>query len=118
MSLEFDLLSGGTISIDTTRCPRCESKACVTVCSEQSPGPVLVLGEDGRPRLKPTLAEIKRGVCTECLGCLLECEVRGNNVVRFQVPLVGLDDYVAAEEAAGRVPVYRKLAISIQPSAR
>lgn len=108
MSLEFDLLSGGTISIGTTRCPTCESKACVRLCAKQSPGPVLVLGEDGRPRLKPTLAEIKRGVCTECLGCLLECEVRGNIVVRFQVPLVGLDDYVAAEEAAGRVPVYRK----------
>ncbi len=108
MILAFAVLSGGRLTIDTTRCPTCESKACISVCAEQSPGPVLILGDDGRPQLKPTLAELKRGVCTECLGCLLECEVRGNNVVRFQVPLVGLMEYVAAEEAAGRIPVYRR----------
>ena len=110
MSLHFEVLSGGTISLETTGCPACTSKACVKVCAEQSPGPVLVLGDDGRPRLKPTLAEVKRGVCTECLGCLLECEIRGNNVVRFRVPLAGLEAYLATEEAAGRVPVYRRQA--------
>jgi hypothetical protein len=110
MSLSFEVLSGGTLAIDASACPSCTSKVCVKVCAEQSPGPVLVLGDDGRPRLKPTLAEVKRGVCTECLGCLLECEIRGNNVVRFQVPLAGLDAYIAAEEAAGRVPVYRRQA--------
>ncbi len=108
MRLEFDLLSGGRISIPTSQCPSCESKACVKVCAEQSPGPVLVLGEDGRPCLKPTLTEIKRGVCTECLGCLLECGIRGSNVVRFQAPLEGLETYLAEQEAAGQVPVYRR----------
>jgi hypothetical protein len=108
MSLHFDLLSGGAISIEATACPSCASKACVKVCAEQSPGPVLILGEDGRPRLKPTLAEIKRGICTECLGCLLECEIRGNNVVRFELALPGLDAYLASEAASGRLPVYRK----------
>ena len=108
MSLDFHLLSGGIISIETVGCPSCVSKACVKVCAEQSPGPVLVLGDDGRPCLKPTLAEIKRGVCTECLGCLLECGIRGNNVVRFQAPLEGLDAYVMEQEAAGHVPVYRR----------
>ncbi|HSD51950.1 MAG TPA: hypothetical protein VLG48_11130 [Candidatus Methylomirabilis sp.] len=108
MTLAFEVLSGATISIDTTACPTCESKACARVCAAQSPGPVLVIGDDGRPRLKPTLAEVKRGVCTECLGCLLDCEVRGKNVVRFQVPLPGLEAFIAGEEAAGRVPVYRR----------
>jgi hypothetical protein len=108
MSLEFQLLSGGAISIETTACSSCASKACVKVCAEQSPGPVLVLGEDGRPRLKPTLTEIKRGVCTECLGCLLECEIRGKDVVRFQALLEGLDAYMMEQEAAGRAPVYRR----------
>lgn len=108
MTLAFEVLSGGTITIDTTACPSCESKACATVCAEQSPGPVLVIGDDGCPRLKPTLAEVKRGVCTECLGCLLDCEVRGKNVVRFHVPLPGLEAFIAGEEAAGRVPVYRR----------
>ncbi|HEX9901105.1 MAG TPA: hypothetical protein VGC81_17890 [Candidatus Methylomirabilis sp.] len=108
MILAFEVLSGGTLTIDTTACPTCESKACATVCAEQSPGPVLVIGQDGRPRLKPTLTEVKRGVCTECLGCLLDCEVHGKNAVRFHVPLPGLEAFVASEEAAGRVPVYRK----------
>ncbi len=108
MPLTFEVLSGGTITIDTTACPTCESKACAIVCAEQSPGPVLVIGEDGRPRLKPTLTEVKRGVCTECLGCLLDCEVRGKHVVRFLVPLPGLEAFITGEEAAGRVPVYRR----------
>jgi len=108
MTLAFKVLSGGTITIDSTQCPTCESKACAKVCAEQSPGPVLFIGEDGRPRLKPTLTEIKRGICTECLGCLLDCEVRGKNVVRFHVPLSDLEAFIAGEEAAGRVPVYRK----------
>lgn len=108
MNLEFGVLSGGVITMDTTSCPTCPSKACVKICAEQSPGPVLILADDGRPTLKPTLADVKRGVCTECLGCVLECEVRGNNVVRFAVPLAGLGEYVAAEETAGRVPVYRR----------
>jgi hypothetical protein len=108
MILAFDVLSGGTLTIDTTACPTCESKACARVCAEQSPGPVLVIGEDGCPRLKPTLTEVRRGVCTECLGCLLDCETRGRNVVRFRVPLPGLEAFVATEAAAGRAPVYRK----------
>ena len=108
MTLAFEVLSGGTLTIDTTACPTCESKACATVCAVQSPGPVLVIGQDGRHRLKPTLTEVKRGVCTECLGCLLDCEIRGRNVVRFHVPLPGLEAFVASEEAAGRAPVYRK----------
>ena len=108
MILAFEVLSGGTLTIDTTACPTCESKACATVCAEQSPGPVLVIGQDGRPRLKPTLTEVKRGVCTECLGCLLDCEIRGRNVVRFHVTLPGLEAFVASEEASGRAPVYRK----------
>ncbi|MBI4574539.1 MAG: hypothetical protein HY713_14780 [candidate division NC10 bacterium] len=114
MSLEFHLLSGGSITIHTPECPSCESKACVKVCAEQSPGPVLILGEDGRPCLKPTLTEIKRGVCTECLGCLLECGIHGNNVVRFQAPLEGLEAYLAEQEAAGRIPIYRQDAKQVE----
>ena len=60
MILAFEVLSAGTLTIDTAGCPACESKACATVCAEQSPGPVLVIAEDGRPRLKPTLTEVKR----------------------------------------------------------
>jgi hypothetical protein len=108
MTLTFDVLSGGIITIDTTQCPTCESKACARVCAAQSPGPVLVIEDDGRPRLKPTPAEVKRGVCTECLGCLLDCEARGKNVVRFHVPLPGLEAFIASQEAEGRTPVYRR----------
>jgi hypothetical protein len=68
MTLAFEVLSGGTLTIDTTACPTCESKARANICAEQSPGPVLVIAEDGRPRLKSTLTEVKRGVCTACLG--------------------------------------------------
>ena len=103
--LTFEVLSGGTITIERDRCPSCRTKACVMICALQSPGPVLIL--DGEvPVLKPTLDEVKRGVCTECLGCVTECETKGEKAVRIDLPLSGLAEYVAACTRAGMSPVY------------
>ncbi len=103
--LTFEVLSGGTITIARERCPSCRTKACIAICALQSPGPVLVL-EGEAPALKPTFDEVKRGVCTECLGCLTECETKGEKAVRIDLPLPGLQEYVASCTQAGTPPVY------------
>jgi len=44
--LEFEVRSGGTISIDLEKCRSCETKACVKICSTTGMGQILEL-KDG-----------------------------------------------------------------------
>lgn len=50
--------------------------------------------KDGVPALKPTLDEVKRGACTEDLGCELDCELYGNKAISITLPLPELDEYL------------------------
>ncbi len=88
MSLIFEVLSGGTIEIDLDRCKDCKNKVCVDVCSSQ--GDILAL-EDDVPVLKRTAEEVKKGACTECLGCELECLLYGNNAIKIILPVKYID---------------------------
>lgn len=90
MILKFEVLSGGTIEIDLSRCKECVSKACVKACSRPGMGQILEL-KDGVPSLKCTPEEAKKGACTECLGCELDCSLHGNNAVTITLPLGDLD---------------------------
>ncbi len=92
--LEFEVRSGGTISIDLEKCRSCETKACVKICSTTGMGQILEL-KDGLPALKPTLEEVKRGACTEDLACELDCRLYGNKAIVITLPLPQLDDYLA-----------------------
>jgi len=92
-TLEFEVRSGGTISIDLNKCRTCESKACVKICNSTGMGGILEL-KDGLPSLKPTLEEVKRGACTEDLACELDCQLYGNKAITVTLPLPELDEYL------------------------
>ena len=91
--LEFDVRSGGTIRIDLEKCESCETKACVKMCNTPGMGQILEL-KDGVPALKYSLEEVKRGACTEDLGCELECELHGNRALVITLSLPELDEYL------------------------
>jgi len=91
--LEFEVRSGGTIRIDLEKCRACETKACVKICNTTGMGAILEL-KDGVPALKFTLEEVKRGACTEDLGCELDCELYGNKAIVVSLPLPELDEYL------------------------
>lgn len=80
-ALEFEIRSGGIVRADLEKCGSCETKACVKMCSATGMGQILGL-KDGIPALKYILEEVRRGACTEDLGCELECELHGNKASR------------------------------------
>lgn len=86
MILEFEVLSGGTVEIDLAKCKDCSSKACVEICSKPGMGQILELKE-GLPALNCSPEEAKKGGCTECLGCELECSLHGRGAVTITLPL-------------------------------
>jgi NAD-dependent dihydropyrimidine dehydrogenase PreA subunit len=92
--LEFEVRSGGTIRIDLEKCESCETKACVKMCNDPGMGQILEM-RDGVPALKYSPEEVKRGACTEDLGCELECELHGNQALVITLPLPELDEYLA-----------------------
>jgi len=92
-ALEFEVRSGGTVRIDLEKCESCETKACVKICNAPWMGQILEL-KDGVPALKHSLEEVKRGACTEDLGCELECELHGNKAIVITLPVPGLDEYL------------------------
>ena len=104
--LEFEVFSGGKVIIDLSKCEECSSKACVQICSLPTMGRVLEL-KDGKPSLKKDLKEIKKGGCTECLGCEFECTLKGRKAVQIILPTPELDEYLKEIEARGIHPVYR-----------
>lgn len=84
----FHTVTGGTITYDHARCRDCESKICVETCAPQ------ILSLDGHvPVLNITREEARRGGCTECLACEIECYFLGNRGGRIQLPIQGLDAY-------------------------
>jgi NAD-dependent dihydropyrimidine dehydrogenase PreA subunit len=102
--LEFEVRSGGTISIDLDKCRSCETKACVRMCNTTGMGQILELKE-GLPSLNPTLEEVKRGACTEDLGCELDCELYGNKAIVVTLPLPQLEEYL---EGLAERPTYER----------
>jgi hypothetical protein len=102
--ITFELYANGMISIDTSQCNKCSSKACALTCQNQYiDGPIVI--EKGKPALKYTLDEIKQGACVECLGCELSCLLDGLGVIKINLPLPELDEYL---ESIDEEPVYRR----------
>ena len=102
--LEFQVSSGGTITIDLTRCTQCASKACLKVCQEQG-GPLVPDGERGLPTLRWSAAEVQKGGCVECLGCELDCELYGQRAIKITLPLPGFEEYL---QTLHEPPVYQR----------
>ncbi len=84
----FETVTGGTITYDHAVCRDCASKACVTHCVPQ----ILSL-DNGVPVLNISRDEAKRGGCSECLACEVECYFLGNRGGRIFLPIAGLDQY-------------------------
>ncbi len=80
----------GSITYDHTKCLECESKICVEKCVPQ----ILKL-ENDVPVLAITEEEAAKGKCTECLACEVECEMHGAGGGYVDLPITGLDEYLA-----------------------
>ena len=81
----FETLTG-EITYDHALCMNCDSKACITAC-----GPQILKLENNKPVLAITTEEAKKGKCTECLACEIECEFHGNKGAYISLPIKGLD---------------------------
>jgi len=79
----FETITGGSITYDHALCRSCESKACVHTCD-----PKILSLEGEVPVLNITRDEAKRGGCTECLACEVECHFLGNRGGRIHLPIV------------------------------
>lgn len=84
----FETVTGGTVVFDHAVCATCESKICVRECAPQ----ILRL-EDGLPVLNITLEEAKKGRCTECLACEVDCYFGGAGGSHVELPIPGLEEY-------------------------
>ena len=78
-----------TVSIDTSKCPSCTTRACIDACKTTARG-ILQL-KDGIPSVEHMTEDdvIKRG--TECLACEFACRMKGLDAIRISIPIKGLD---------------------------
>jgi len=83
----FATVTGGTVTYDHAVCAGCESKACVTECVPK----ILQLNEEGCPVLNIAPEEAKKGRCSECLACEVECAFLGAGGGHVHLPIPGLD---------------------------
>jgi len=83
----FETLTG-TVRIDHSRCPACQSKICVKECI-----PKILKIEGDKAVLAITTEEAKKGGCIECLACELACRFRGNRAISILLPIPDLEDY-------------------------
>src|SRR5581483_11178738 len=79
---QFETLTGGTVTYDHAVCRGCESKVCVESCD-----PKILSLEGGVPVLNISREEARRGGCTECLACEVECYFLGSRGGRIMLPL-------------------------------
>ena len=77
----------GKVTYDHDLCLRCDSKICIGKCVPQ----ILKL-EEGKPVLNISLEEAKKGKCTECLACEVECYFHGNKGGSVDLPIAGLQE--------------------------
>jgi succinyl-CoA synthetase beta subunit len=77
----------GRIQFDHDLCARCDNKVCIVECVPQ----ILTENDEGLPVLNITPEEAKKGKCTECLACEVECFFHGNKGGHIDLPIAGLD---------------------------
>jgi len=83
----FDTVTGGKVILDHAVCVGCESKVCIETCV-----PRILSLEDGVPVLNITEEEAKKGRCSECLACEIECFFEGNRGGQVVLPIPGLTE--------------------------
>ncbi|MFC1555405.1 ATP-grasp domain-containing protein, partial [candidate division KSB1 bacterium] len=83
---EFRTMTG-SVKFDHSLCRDCESKICIESCDKE----VLKL-DDGKPVLAIDPADAKKGKCTECLACELECRIHVENGCYVDLPIEDLEE--------------------------
>ena len=86
----FQTVTGGTVTYNHGICARCESKVCVKECA----GKILALNDEGVPVLNVTPEEAKKGRCSECLACEVDCFFQGAGGGKIVLPIPGLGEYL------------------------
>ncbi len=82
-----------TVKIDTSKCDTCETKACAAACKKFARGLLQIV--DGKPSVEHLTADEVLRLGTECLACEIACKFEGNKAIYIDVPVEGLDEYVA-----------------------
>jgi len=83
----FETLTGSLL-IDHEKCRLCASKLCVEAC-----GSKVLRFEGTLPVLAIPEQEARKGKCTECLACELECQFHGNQALHLDLPIPGLESF-------------------------
>ncbi|NIS82848.1 MAG: succinyl-CoA synthetase subunit beta [Anaerolineales bacterium] len=83
----FETVTGGMVTLDHSVCKECATKFCVESCVPQ----ILELKDDV-PVLNISLEQAKKGGCTECLACDIECYFEGERGGFVALPIPGLDE--------------------------
>jgi len=92
---QFQTVTGGTVTYDHSVCAGCQSKVCVKECA----GKILALNEEGLPVLNITPEEAKKGRCSECLACEVDCFFHGAGGGSIALPIPGLEEYLQGRNA-------------------
>ena len=80
------------VTIDTSKCPECTTKACVEACKVYDRG---ILQLDGEiPSVSHLSPEELKRKGTECLACEFACQQRGKSAIHIDVPIKGLNEYL------------------------
>jgi NAD-dependent dihydropyrimidine dehydrogenase PreA subunit len=103
--VKFNVFSGGSVTIDHIRCVKCASKVCVEICQTVGNGFILGLNDDGLPHLIVDEGLVARGACVEDMGCLLACQLKGENAITFDLDMTEFEQ--ALKEMEER-PVYTR----------
>lgn len=87
------------ITIDTSRCDQCETKACAAACKKYARG-VLAIDDQGRASIAHLTQEEVIRLGTECLACEFACQFHGKAAIRIEVPVAGLEEYKQKRQGA------------------
>lgn len=83
-----------TVKIDTSKCDTCKTKACADACKKYARG-LLGINEQGRASVENRTSEECLRLGTECLACEFACKTLGNDAISIEIPVKGLDEYLA-----------------------
>jgi succinyl-CoA synthetase beta subunit len=89
---QFQTVTGGTVTFDHAVCAACDTKVCIQECVPK----ILACNEEGLPVLNIAAEEAKKGRCSECLACEVDCFFRGAGGGQIILPIPGLDEYLVA----------------------
>jgi succinyl-CoA synthetase beta subunit len=85
---QFQTVTGGMITYDHSVCAACESKVCIQECVPK----ILSLNDEGVPVLNISAEDAKKGRCSECLACEVDCFFKGAGGGHIVLPIPGLEE--------------------------